>query len=103
MAHGGRHRRKADGTRLSRREGGLPKGPFTGRDVERVLRSVGYEREAEPADDEVPIYVHPGRDRKIPVNPDWQFTVEDSLFDLLRDDLGMSGRKLRRLLSRHDS
>lgn len=74
-------------------------GPFSGADVQRVLRHLGWNPEKPENPDEYKIYVHPQRDRKIPVNPDSKdIWVGDYIFECLEYDLKLSRSSLLALL-----
>jgi hypothetical protein len=101
MPDGERRRRRGLRRIIPPRRESLSIGPFTGRDVERALKALGYQLEAEPAEDELPIYFHPRTGKKVPVNPDWELYVGDPIFETIRWDMRVSRRTLQRLLGRH--
>jgi hypothetical protein len=88
--------------RRPRRASAPSDGPYTGRDAARALERDGWVLEHQPADDEVWIYVHPLKEGRSLVNPDWPAIYKnDDIFRVLRDDMSVSTRRLLELLSDH--
>jgi hypothetical protein len=75
------------------------RGPFTGKDVQKVVSNAGYSPAYETDAAEFLIFVKAGR-RPVPVNPNWEAIWDDDpIFRCLRRDLGFSRGKLRTYLN----
>ncbi len=76
-----------------------PKGPFRRAQIERVLRSRGYEC-LSAEEGEFTVFEHPLTKRRVPVNPDWKpFFFDDPVFRVLCRDTGMEPNQLAAKLS----
>jgi hypothetical protein len=67
------------------------------------VERAGWVLEAQPAPDEIHVYVPPQRDgRRTLVNPDWpKIFAGDAIFRCLQRDLGISAATLLELMSDH--
>lgn len=67
------------------------------------MERVGWQLEVEPQSDEFRMYVHPLKPgRRTLVNPDWPAVYKDDpIFESIRDQMGVSARRLLELLSEH--